>query len=193
MATEVSICTAALQLLGDAPISSLTDGTKRANLVNNIWATTRDDVLRCHPWNCLVTRVALAPLVAAPVGTQWGYQFTRPGDFLRLLAVTDADGLAQDYAFEANRILADTDTIYLHYLARKDTSEWDSNLVNVMIRRMQLELAYPITKSTSLRDALRQEYHAKGIGVLAQAKSVDGQENQPENYGDSPLVAVRGG
>jgi hypothetical protein len=83
--------------------------------------------------------------------------------------------------------------VYLHYLASKDVSEWDANLANVMVRRMQLELAYPITKSASLRDVLRQEYYAKGVGVLAAAKSVDGQENPPEDFGDSPLIAVRGG
>lgn len=192
MATEVSICTAALQLLGDAPIASLTEGTKRANLCNNIWSTTRDDVLRSHPWNCLQTRVALSPLAATPVGGGWGYQFSRPGDYLRLVAVEDEEGEQIDYEFLGNRVMADTGTIYLHYLASKDVSEWDSNLVNLMIRRMQLELAYPITKSTSLRDALRQEFYAKGVGVLAQAKSVDGQENPPEDWGDSPLIAVRG-
>lgn len=191
MASEVSICTAALQLLGDAPISSLTDGTKRANLVNNTWSIIRDDVLRSHPWNCLVTRVALSPLAAEPV-SGWDYQFTKPGNCLRILNVTDADDEDVAYEFEGNRILADSDTIYVHFLELKDVSEWDGNLVNVMVRRMQLELAYPVTKSTSLRAELAEEYHRKGTGVLARAKAVDGQENPPEDYGDTPLISVRG-
>jgi hypothetical protein len=55
-----------------------------------------------------------------------------------------------------------------------------------------MDLAYPITKSTSLRDSLKQEFYAKGVGIFARAKTVDGQENPPEDWNDSPFLNVRG-
>lgn len=191
MASDVSICSAALLLLGDEPITSLTEDTRRAEICNGVYSLAKDSILRLHPWNCLTVRVALSPLSAAPV-SGWAYQFSKPSNLLRVLKVADSEDNQLDYRFEANRILANTDTIYLHYVERKTESNWDSNLVDVMIKRMELDLAYPITKSTSLRDALRQEFYAQGVGVLAQAKSVDGQENPPEDYGDSPFITVRG-
>ncbi len=191
MASDVSISSAALMMLGDSPIASLAENNKRAILCNALYAQARDDVLRAHPWNCLKTRVVLSPLAAEPA-FGWGYQYTKPGDLLRMIAAGNEEVGQQDYSFEGNRILCDDATLYLHYLARKTEDEWDPHLVQLMTRRMQLDLAYPITKSASLRDALRQEYYARPGGVLAQAKAVDGQENPPEDWGDSPRIAVRG-
>jgi hypothetical protein len=62
-----------------------------------------------------------------------------------------------------------------------------------MVKRMEMDLAYPITKSTSLADSLAQKFYARGNGVLAVSKAVDGQENQNEQFGDSPFLQVRGG
>lgn len=191
MATDVSICTAALMLLGDSPIASLSENTKRAIMCNAIYSQARDEVLRAHPWNCLKTRVVLSPLADAPA-FGWGYQFTKPGDFLRMIMAGDEEIGQTDYVFEGNVILADTDTLHVHYLARKGEGEWDAHLVQLMVRRMQMELAYPITKSASLRDSLKEDYFRQGTGILAQAKAVDGQENPPEDWGDSPLITVRG-
>lgn len=192
MATDVTICSAALQLLGDSPITSLSGTERAAKICNNTYSLVRDEVLRAHPWNCLVTRAALSPLASEPV-SGWSYQFAKPANFLRVLRVTDENDNDLAYVFESNRILANADTIYLHYLERKSEGSWDSNLVAVMTRRMQVELAYPITKSTSLRESLEDTFNRPVTGTLAMAKAVDGQENPPEEYGDSPLIAVRGG
>lgn len=191
MASDVSICSAALMMLGDAPIATLDENTKRAMIVRTIYAQARDDVLRCHPWNCLTVRVLLSPETTVPA-FGWTAQFIKPGDCLRVLGVGDEDYGPDDYTTEGSRILANTDALKLVYVARKDEGEWDANLVGLMTRRIQLDLAYPITKSTSLRDTLRQEYYAPRAGALAMAKAADGQENPPELLGQSTFIAVRG-
>lgn len=192
MATnEVTICNAALIALGAQPIASLIENTPRAIQCNALYAVARDEVLRAHPWNCLVTRVVLSPLSAAPP-FGWSYQYVKPGDWLRTLSVGDEANGFDDYAFEGGRILANVSTLNLRYVAAKDPGQWDAHLVSAVTRRVQVELAYPITKSTSLRDSLKQEFHAPRVGILAQAKAVDGQENPPETYGDSPFIQVRG-
>lgn len=187
MATEVSICSAALLKLGDAPIASLAENTRAATLCANVYPLARLDVLRAHPWNCCVTRVLLSPLVAAPAFS-WRYQFSMPGDWLRTMQVGE-DGCQLDYQFESNRILANTDTLPLIYVADVTEGNWDSKLVQVMTLRMEQDLAYPITKSTSLAEAKAAQYER----ALKQAKSIDGQENPPEDWNDSPFVQVRGG
>lgn len=190
MATDVQICSNALMLLSDDPIASLSETTKRGRLCNNLYPIAKADILRRHPWNCLITRTTLAPRSDTPPHT-WSAWFNKPGDFLRLLQV-GTDDCPIDYKFENGRILADTDALPIVYLANKSEGNWDANLTNVMVKRMQLDLCYPITKSTSLRDSLKQEFYARGMGVLAVAKAVDGQEDQPEQWGDSPFIAVRG-
>jgi hypothetical protein len=99
----------------------------------------------------------------------------------------------ENYLLEGNKILADTTTLVLRYIADIGENVFDANLVAVMVKRMQMDLAYPITKSASLMESLRQEYHARGVGVLAKAKAADGQEYPSQTYGDSPVIAVRYG
>jgi len=58
--SEVDICAYALRLIGDQPITALTDNSDRARLCNSIYALTRDATLRAHPWNFATFRAALA-------------------------------------------------------------------------------------------------------------------------------------
>jgi hypothetical protein len=191
MATKVTICSNALMLLGDSAIANFEEGTRRATLCANLYPIAKADILRRHPWNCLQKRVVLSPRSDTPPfgPTKW---FDPPGDLLRVIAV-GTGGCPLDYAYEGGRILCDTSILQLQYLTDATEGEWDSNLVNVMVKRMEMDLAYPITKSTSLADSLVQKFYARGNGVLAVSKAVDGQENQNEQFGDSPFLQVRGG
>lgn len=172
-------------LLGQAPIASLAEQTKQARLCANLYPIARQDVLRMHPWNCCIKRVELAPLADAPVGRQWAAQFTKPSDWLRTLDV-GSDG-QEEYQFEGNRILANVSSLVLRYVADVTEGEWDSHLVDLMTKRMVKDLAYPVTKSTSLAELKAREYEM----AKKAAKTVDGQENPPEEISDSPFIAAR--
>lgn len=186
MATDVEICSVALMRLGDAPIASLADGTKRATICANLYGPAKRDLLRRHTWNCCITRVLLAPLAGAPA-YGWSHWFAKPGDWIRTLDV-GIDG-NDEFVFEGGRILYNGTSLPFRYVAEKSEGNWDSNLTDVMIARMEQDLTYPITKSTSLMETKAQMYR----DVLKQAKSIDGQENPPDQLGDSPFVDVRGG
>lgn len=190
MATAVQICSNALLMLGANPIASFSETTVEARLCANIYPLAKADILRRHNWGCCTKRVVLAPEVQAPA-FDWKYQFARPGDWLRTIQVGELGELL-DYQMEGVRILANTNVLKLVYIADVTEGEWDALLTQVMIKRMEMDLAYPITKSTSLRDSLKQEFYAPGVGVLSQAKTIDGQENPPEDWIDSPFIRVRG-
>lgn len=187
MATSsVQICSNALLLLGDSPISSFDDDAERALLASNLWDNARQAVLRSHPWNCAKAMVALAPEASAPA-FDWTYQFALPGDCLRVLFVGQM-AEPDDYSINGRRILADGNPLYLTYIYdNQDVASWDALLVEAMQRYMAFSMAYPITKSGTLRDSLWQEYQA----VLKQARNVDGQEEPPEQAGDFPLMQAR--
>ncbi|MFT3720413.1 hypothetical protein [Pseudorhodoferax sp.] len=187
MATDVQICSNALMLLGAAPIASLSEpGSRAAVICSNVYPLARQDVLRRHNWNCGVTRVVLAPLAEKPA-FDWAHQFTKPGDWLRLIQIGRL-GQLPDYEFAGNRILSNLASLPLVYMAEVDEGRWDALLTGVMVKRMVADLAYPITKSTSLAEMRGAEYRE----ALQIAKGVDAQENPPEDWGDSPLISVRG-
>jgi len=189
MATsEVQICSNALLLLGAQTINSFSDSSDRATLVANLWPNTLDAVLRAHPWNCAVKRVQLAPDAAAPA-FEWAYQFSLPGDCLRVLTIGE-EGENPEYAIEGRKILFDESALKLRYVYRNaDIPSWDALLVQAAEAYIAMTCAYPITKSASMFDAMANLWKLK----LREARSVDGMENPPDTLGDFPLLNARRG
>lgn len=187
MATsEVEICRNALLLLGDSEISSFDDQGDRVTLVANLWPNARDAVLRAHPWNCSVKRVALAAEATTPA-FDYSYSYLLPGDWLRTLSV-GLRGDAPQFEQETGRILMDDSVCYLRYIFRNENvSTYDAMLVAAMEAYMAMLAAYPITKSASVQERMASLYD----GQLKRARSVDGQEQPPEDFGDFPLLAAR--
>ena len=102
MASVVQICNSALNQLGAASITSLTDNSKNARLCNERYATVRDAVFRSHPWNSLIKRQQLAQDTATPA-YGFSYQFTLPSDCLRLL---NLDAYNSDHKVEEEKFFA---------------------------------------------------------------------------------------
>lgn len=187
-ATEVSICSNALLMLGGQPINDLAENTDRARLASNLWQPVRNYVLRRHPWNCATKRVVLSPDVAPPA-FDWAFQYTLPSDFLRLLSVGES-GNEADHKIESGKLLCNENPVFLRYVWRNENpGTWDDMLVWAMTVSMKAAMAYPITQSASLdqlvEGALRD--------VLRQARAVDGQDDPPETLGDTPLLSARFG
>lgn len=187
MATsDVQICSNALLLLGAQSINSFDDDSDRALLVSNLWANSRDAVLRAHPWNCAVKRIALAPLSEAPA-FDYAYQFNLPADCLRVLGC-GKKGEEQEYELEGRRLLSDEATLYLRYIYRnEDVTTWDSALVQAAEAYIAMTCAYPITKSSSQQEMAANLWKLK----LRDARTIDGLENPPETAGDFPLLTAR--
>lgn len=187
MATDVSICSNALLLLGDNAISSLAptdpaDATDAVTLCANIYPQLREWVLRKHSWNCAVKRVVLAPDVAAPA-FDYAFQFSIPDDWLRTLQVGRLDD-RPDYTHEGRKFLADEAVFYLVYVFNnKVEGTFDSLLVEVLTTYMKAALAYPITKSSAMRDSCLLELQS----VLKVARSVDGLDVPADTLGDFRL------
>ena len=188
MATQVSIASNALLLLGAKTINSLDEGTDRATLSANLYDSLRDDMLRSHPWNCAVKRVLLAPDTDVPA-FDYGAQFTLPADWLKTLSV-GPDGYEVDYRHESGKILANGTSLALRYIFRNEVeATWDAMLVRAMELKMAAEMAYPITASASMADMM----HNKLLQHMKAARAVDGQDDPPQTFGDFPLLASRSG
>ena len=188
MATQVSIASNALLLLGAKTINSLDEGTDRATLAANLYDSLRDDMLRSHPWNCAVKRVLLAPDAETPA-FDYESQFTLPSDWMRTISV-GAEGYEVDYKHESGKILAGGTSLALRYVFRNEVeATWDALLVRAMELKMAAEMAYPITGSASMADMM----HNKLLQHMKAARAVDGQDDPPQTFGDFPLLNSRFG
>lgn len=185
MATDVSICSNALVMLGAAPIASFTEGTTSAKVASNLYADQKRSFLRAHPWNAAITRVQLAPLGDAPA-FGWRSAFLLPNDCVRVLYVGFGD-IDIEHKVEGRKVLADTTGIDLSYITNLAVDLWDAHMVEAMTLKMAGAMCYAITKSASLTDA----WMAAAERKIREAKTVDGQEGTPDGIDDSPLMSSR--
>ena len=187
MSSAVSICSNALLLLGDKPISSFSENNDRTRLVSNLYTMKRDKVLRLNDWKCAQKRVILSPDATAPE-YEWAYRFALPGDWLRVVFVGESRDTPDDYEREGRYLLMDRSICYLTYTWRnEDEGTWDPDLIEAMTQVMVACLTYPITKSTTKQATEEQIVR----DVLKEARALDAQDNPPETVGDSPMLANR--
>jgi len=186
MPSVVDICNEAIDLLGAATITSLTENSKEARLCNRRFETVRDQVLRSHPWNTAIVRKALAQDSAAPA-FGFTYQYTLPTNpyCLRVLSFWNAnvnnDIAAYDsqnmFKIEGRKVLTDESTCKIIYVGRiTDTEQYDSLLSSTIAHKLASEIAYSITGSNSIAQQMFQLYQAR----LAEARSMDASEGMPD-------------
>lgn len=188
MASETEIASNALTKLGAEPLTSIDDDdTQRARLCRTYYPNTRDAVLRAYPWKCATARVDLALDAGTPIGDEWEYKFTLPVDpyCLRVLRVDDG---YTDYTIEDRLLLCNESSVYIKYIRRMtDTGTFDSLLQESIECRLAAELAYPITGSPTLINAMWELYEAK----LREARTIDGMEAPLEIWESNSLVWER--
>lgn len=186
--SDVQICSNALLMLGASPISSFAEDGDRALLCANLWPTVRDAVLRSHPWNCAMKRVALAKDTVTP-DFDWAFRFQLPGDCLRVWTIGRDDSNTPEFMVENGFIVTDEAICYLRYIQQlTDVAKYDSMLTLALTSGMKAILAYPITKSAVEQDSAIKlhQFHLK------QARTVDGMEGTGEAEQVSDLIMARG-
>jgi hypothetical protein len=186
MTTAVGIASNALLMLGDKPIADFTESSDRARIAANLWPSVRDSVLRSHPWNCAIKRESLLPDTGAPA-FDWSYQFTLPGDCLRVLSVGEI-GADEEFKIEGRKLLMDASPCDLRYVFQNDNPDtYDPMLVDLLTVTMAHRMCYAITQSATLT----QEIGDRVDRLARKARAVDGQDDTQDAWSDSPLMAAR--
>lgn len=178
MASKVDIINLALAQLGVATITSLSDASPQSRLASRTYDELLEEVLRDHPWNFATTRVSLAVSTTAP---DWGfdYAYPVPSDYLRLVEVYNPSEL--DYRVERTAdgrvIITDIEApLKIRYTAFvTDPNLYDAKFKSALAARYAMEWAEPLSARPDLRKEALALYPAK----VSEAKSVDGQEDQP--------------
>lgn len=182
---QVGICNTALGLIGAAPINKINDGSKASTLCGVFWDGAVREVLRGHPWNFAIRRAQL-PALAEPPAFGYSGAFRLPTDWLRTLEVIGQD----DYRHEGGVILANAASLRLKYIAVvSDVDRFDALFTAALAANLSFKLAYPLTQSSAQQDAQWKLYTQQ----LAQARSVDAQEDPSEDFfEESSLITARG-
>ena len=177
MASVVSMCNSALNLLGASTISALTDDSKNARLCNQRYEPIRDRVFRGHSWNCLHKRLQLARNSTSPV-VEYSHAYALPSDCLRVLKIhngtTDSIASSIDYKLEGKNIVTDEGTVFLIYIAKDtDPNNYDTYLQESIAHQLAADICYAVTNNATLA----KNYMTRADERLREARFVDATEN----------------
>ncbi len=194
MTSETSIANGALAKIGAPTITDLDEGSDSANKIKARFPELRDLLLRQHPWSFATKRQKLAQSAVTPI-SGWAFQYRVPSDWLRTHIVSSNDLGRQniEYRLEIHEtdgrvILTDATEVWLRYIARiTDPQMMPVDFHEALSCKIATEIAMSIAQSNTIRDSMEVQLRV----ALAEAKSVDGIEDFPEQLPLGTWAGVR--
>lgn len=184
--SEIDIINRALAKIGDQRITARTDNNNRARLMNTLYESIRDELLRECPWNFATERDTLAADLAAPV-YGWATAFAVPADLLYMVSTENNSA----YRLEGNQILSNQEnSLNITYVRRvTDPTEFDTGFAEAFSAKLAYEGASNITADLALQDRLFRDYNL----TLIRSKKTDGQEDDPRGWAVDDWELARSG
>jgi hypothetical protein len=178
MASETGIINSALRKLGATRIVNRTDGSVSANIADDLFNDVRDRMLRSGKWNFAITRAQLARSGTSDISI-FNYIYARPANWLKGLAAWDNDqsrGVV-DFLLENEGYHTSAEEFYIRYIKFVT----DANVMTVDFREaLAWELAKQMSTPIKTGKAIRDRLEKDSEGSLSHAKSMDAQEDLPE-------------
>jgi hypothetical protein len=215
ISAELDIVNSALVLLDEALLEDLdSNNSKTARYCNLKWPTTRDVLLRLHPWNCTRKRAILVVDETPPLfGFEYSYtlpsdpyclrplaiQYSNDGDYIPIDNTAFGGTRSKKYQFviEGRNLLTNTagtventleqegiNLIYTQRPANDAVNLYDASLLELFMYKLASELAYPISGSRNLGLTFAEQYKQ----LLKEARALNSQEICP----GIPVSAVLG-
>lgn len=185
MASVVSICNRALQIIGaDDRIISITEDSRLARACNSCYDITRDTEQQKYFWRFCEKRVILAPDTDAPA---FGFakQYTIPSDCLRVMKQQE---YGNDWVISGTKIMTDRDptSIQLRYIARvEDPALFPPLFAEALAARIGMNIAEQITNSSTKFEMAASIYKE----TVSEARRADAFWSPQRKPIDDPWVA----
>lgn len=178
----------ALAKLGKGRITSFSDATESSQLCALMYPILRDEVLMAVPWSFAIRRSTLSLLATTP-NHEFAYEHQLPTNpkCLRLLEIEgERDGY--EYTIEDDKLLSDDSVQKVKYIAQiTTTGDFSPMFTSALIARLASELAYPVTGSAAMQEAMFRAY----TQILNFAGAIDTQQGSSEIITSNDLTEIR--
>lgn len=178
-----AICTSAMLKIGEDPIASLSETTKRARVCQALYDEKRRELLTSHRWVFSIKRATLALLGTTP---EFGftYEFQLPTDCLRVIGPYDGNqGLHQYTAtnriwkVESGKFLYSDNAVQVFYIADVTTvPDFDPLFDVALALRIAMDAAYALGNGQNRIPQLGQDFER----TLREAKKINVMIGTPE-------------
>ena len=133
--SQLSVFNHALWLMGKQQLVKVTDATKEARTLLNLWDHARDYILQQHRWKFAERQATVSPGATSELAYGLTNAFPKPADFVTLNAIaSDAtfDTAVDDLHERGDFWYSNSGTIYIQYVSNDvnfgyDTALWDEN------------------------------------------------------------------
>ena len=180
--TKEDICSQALLYIGEAPISSFSEGTGGL-VASNLYDITRDDMLTGYRWRFAAGKSTLNQLVATPLN-EWQYAYQLPSDLL-LVIRTYPNSKFEVYE---DKLYSNANTSEIDYIFRPEPGAFPAYFVKALGYKLAAEFAITITNNQSLADLMDR----RAMMHLQKARYNDSQGRSNTAIHSRPWIEVRG-
>lgn len=180
--SKIQLISNALILLGDAPISSLTDVGAGAIAGANLYESSYQNLLSIHRWRFAVKKAMLSRLTAKPM-SDYMYQFQLPTDIIKLVKV---DG-GRDFDIFEDKIFTNYPSVIVDYVYRVDENFLPSWFIKTFEFFLAAQFAIPVTGNTTRAN----EYLTMYTQQLKIAKHIDSAERPSRPIQSNPFLEAR--
>lgn len=188
----VDICNMALDMLTEAPISSIEDDDPVALRFKRNFDQWRDLFLVLHPWNFAMKRLSVARDAISPAHG-WRYRYLLPGDCLRLLPLRVGGEFGGDmigHEIEGAYVLTDAKPpLKIRYIRRNENyGSWSPQAISAFAGLLAVRMALSVTGKKSVRESAE----ISADQLLLTAKRLDGLQGDVEKPSYQNVISVRG-
>lgn len=180
--SKLDIISAALILIGDRPLTSLTEDTVAATVSANLYDSTYEAALASHRWRFATGKAQLARLTATPEN-EYTYAFQLPSNMLYLTRVFPES----DYELFEDNLYSDQKEIKVDYLYKPAESELPAYFVKALEYELAKEFAISITNAMGYFERMS----AEAILKWRQARFLDASQRPNASIQSNPFVSVR--
>lgn len=202
--SDIDVCSNALAILGEGPISSFDDQTSpHSNTCSIRYPMLRDSILSGYPWKFTITQALLSKKVTTPE-VRYKYIHSLPPDRVNnsVIALYRTDNTYEtpfnEFIIQGDEVHSNESVIYIDYQkANVPESEWPTYFVDFMAHALATDLAMSVTKKIGIKQEMeRTTYGARGRGsnggLEAKTQSLDAKSSPANNrLHDFPLVTAR--
>jgi len=190
MATsDIEICNRALLAVGGSLISSFSESTQEAAIMNVLYESTFKEVAITHPWSTLVKRASLNLTNNSPE-FEYSYEFQLPTSplCLRVLNIQDNDTGLDDFRIEGDKLLANVSAISVRYIARlTDPTKYGILFENALVSRLAAASSVALSGDIARQAGLLKIYNE----VLMQSITIDSMQGSGEQTYSTTLTEIR--
>jgi hypothetical protein len=182
MATDISMSSNALLLIGHGTINSFTDAGAGARAASNLYETVYEDALTGHPWRFAMGKVALSKLTASPLN-EWTNAFQLPGDLLLVYRTYPRSS----FEIYEDKLYSDSDSVEIDYWFKPEETALPPYFVKYMQYLLASEFAISVTDNRSLAETFAIQAETQKLKAIY----ADSQGRTNNAIESAPFIEVR--